>query len=59
MPLTETCGNGTRQRYKEELLKSRNGGSCVNDPETEDCTVECQPVNLTTGFDGSFDFPLV
>ena len=58
VPSTGTCGNGTRLRYKEELLGSRNGGGCVNEPESEDCTKECQPV-ATTGFNGSFDFPLV
>ena len=48
-------GNGTRQRYKEELLPSRNGGGCVNDNESENCAVNCPPVQATYTT-GSFQF---
>ena len=53
MPSTGTCGNGTRQRFKEELLSSRHGGACekIPDPGTEKCTKEC-PIQSenTTGY---------
>ena len=38
MPTNGISGNGTRLRHKEELLPSRNGGSCPNEPEQETCT---------------------
>ena len=38
------CGNGSRLRYKKEVLHSRNGGSCDDKiPEVEKCTVDCSP----------------
>ena len=37
-PSNGISGSGTRQRFKEELLPSRNGGGCINEPEIEDCT---------------------
>ena len=47
-PSNGVCGNGNRQRYKEELLHSRNGGSCVkNQKESENCTKDC--TNTNTG----------
>ena len=55
VPSNGTCGNGIRLRFKEELLGSRNGGDCENDPESEDCIKDCQPLNLT-GINRSFDF---
>ena len=36
-PSNGISGSGTRQLYREELLPSRNGGHCVNEPESEVC----------------------
>ena len=39
-PLNGISGNGTRTRYKEELLSSRNGGDCekrADQQEQEPC----------------------
>ena len=52
VPSSGTCGNGTRLRYKEELLPSRHGGDCVHDPESEICMKDCPvqaKVTYTTG----------
>ena len=46
IPSDGVCGNGTRLRCKEELLPSRNGGGCLNDPESERCIKDC----LRTGY---------
>ena len=48
-PSNGISGNGTRQRYKEELLPSRNGGFCVNKPESEDCTKDF-PTGMVSDF---------
>lgn len=43
-PSNGVCGNGTRLRFKTELLPSRNGGNCDdNIPESEKCTKDCPP----------------
>ena len=50
-PANGTCGNGTRERFKEELLPARNGGTCFKDPDPqpEECYKSCPPPINTTG----------
>ena len=48
VPSTGTCGNGTRQRFKEELYPSRHGGACEKNPGTETCTKDCPPSSANT-----------
>ena len=50
-PFNGISGNGTRTRYKVKLLPSRNGGSCENEPESEDCVKD-----FPTGVDFTISF---
>ena len=45
-PADGVCGNGTRERYKIELLPARNGGGCIS-PEQEECNKTCSPTGYS------------